>query len=62
MVQMTLQDGNDSGRWRNHRLKELCRLRELVCDELINEVREYPDPRDFKNYFYFYAYTARKNR
>jgi len=49
-------------RWRNHRLKELCRLRELVCDELVNDVREYPDPRDFKNYFYFFAYTARKDR
>ena len=49
-------------RWQNHRLKELCRLRELICDELMNEVRKYPDPRDFKNYFYFYAYTARKDR
>src|SRR5438067_10714714 len=49
-------------RWRNHRLKELCRLRELTCDELISEVREYPDPRDFKDYFYFFAYTARKDR
>ena len=49
-------------RWRNHRLKELCRLRELVVDELINEVREYPDDRDFKDYFYFYAYTSRKDR
>ena len=49
-------------RWQNHRLKELCRLRELICDELMNEVREYPDQRDFKNYFYFFAYTARKNR
>ena len=49
-------------RWQNHRLKELCRLRELICDELMNEVREYPDPRDFKNYFYFFAYTARKGR
>ena len=49
-------------RWRNHRLKELCRLRELICDELMNEIREYPDLRDFKNYFYFFAYTARKDR
>ena len=49
-------------RWRNHRLKELCRLRELICDELINEVREYPDARDFKNYFYFFAFTSRKDR
>src|SRR5262245_18817852 len=42
----------DDPRWRNHRLKELCRLRELLCDELFNEVREYPDKRDLKNYFY----------
>jgi len=49
-------------RWRNHRLKELCRLREFICDELCNEVREYPDPRDLRNYFYFFAYTARKDK
>jgi hypothetical protein len=49
-------------RWRNHRLKELCRLREAVCDELVNDKREYPDQRDFKNYFYFFAYTARRGR
>ncbi|HXI24799.1 MAG TPA: hypothetical protein VNG71_13130 [Pyrinomonadaceae bacterium] len=58
LLDLTISDP----RWRNHRLKELCRLREVVCDELLNEVREYPDPRDFKNYFYFFAYTARKNR
>jgi hypothetical protein len=49
-------------RWRNHRLRELCQLRELICDELSNDVREYPDSRDFKDYFYFFAYTARKDR
>ena len=49
-------------RWRNHRLKELCRLREFICDELCSEVREYPDQRDLRNYFYFFAYTARKDR
>src|SRR3989442_12055780 len=48
--------------WKNHRLKELCRLREFICDELCNEVREYPDPRDLRNYFYFFAYTARKDK
>jgi hypothetical protein len=58
LLDLTISDP----RWRNHRLKELCRLREVVCDELINEVREYPDDRDFKNYFYFFAYTSRKNR
>lgn len=49
-------------RWRNHRLKELCRLREVICDELYNEVREYPDSRDLRKYFYFFAYTARKDK
>jgi len=35
-------------RWRNHRLKELCRLREFICDELGNDVREFADPRDLR--------------
>jgi hypothetical protein len=58
LLDLTISDP----RWRNHRLKELCRLREAVCDELVNDKREYPDSRDFKNYFYFFAYTARKDR
>lgn len=49
-------------RWRNHRLKELCRLREFICDELLNEVREFPDPRDLRQYFLSFAFAARAGR
>src|ERR1700704_5256747 len=49
-------------RWKNHRLKELCRLRELICDELCNEVREYPDPRDLRQYFLWFGFLANKQR
>jgi hypothetical protein len=49
-------------RWRNHRLKELCRLREFICDELLNEVREFPDPRDLRQYFLAFAFAARAGR
>jgi hypothetical protein len=49
-------------RWRNHRLKELCRLREFICDELCNDVREFPDPRDLRKYFFLFALAARAGR
>ena len=49
-------------RWKNHRLKELCRLREVVYDELCNEVREYADSRNLRKYFMQFALIARKDR
>lgn len=49
-------------RWRNHRLKELVRLREFICDELCNEVREFPDSRDLRGYFFSFALAARAGR
>ena len=49
-------------RWRNHRLKELCRVREFICDEMLNEVREFPDPRDLRKYFLAFAFAARAGR
>jgi len=49
-------------RWQNHRLKELTLLKEFIHDELCNEVREYPDPRDLREYFLFFGLLANKER
>jgi hypothetical protein len=48
-------------RWRNHRLKELVRLREVVCEELLleNEQRSQPD---LRSYFLYFGILARKDR
>lgn len=49
-------------RWRNHRLKELCRVREIVRDQLCSEHPEpwsYPDLRD---YFLSFGILARNER
>ena len=49
-------------RWRNHRLKELCRVREIVRDQLCSEQPEpwsYPDLRD---YFLAFGLLARNER
>lgn len=58
LLDLTIADS----RWRNHRLKELTRAREAICDELYNEVREYPDPRDLRKYFFSFALLARRDR
>ncbi|MBU0647739.1 hypothetical protein KJ855_01010 [Patescibacteria group bacterium] len=44
-------------RWRGCRLKELVRLRELVCDELLDESSAMTD---FSDYFMRYNLLARK--
>ncbi|HBB88779.1 MAG TPA: hypothetical protein DC047_14300 [Blastocatellia bacterium] len=49
-------------RWKNHRLKELTRLREVICDELSNEVREFNDRNDLRNYFLYFGILARSER
>ena len=33
-------------RWKNHRLKELTRLREVLCDELDSDIPEFIHPSD----------------
>lgn len=48
-------------RWRNHRLKELTRLREVICEEMLSENREPPMP-DLRNYFLYFGILARKDR
>jgi hypothetical protein len=49
-------------RWKNHRLKELTRLREVICDELSNEAREFNDRNDLRNYFLYFGILARSER
>jgi hypothetical protein len=49
-------------RWKNHRLKELTRLREVICDELYNEVPEFIHPSDLRAYFLYFGILARSER
>ncbi len=49
-------------RWRNHRLKELCRVREIVRDQLCSE---HPQPwsiPDLRDYFLSFGLLARNER
>ncbi|MGH9428626.1 MAG: hypothetical protein ACRD2L_20240 [Terriglobia bacterium] len=48
-------------RWRNHRLKELTRLRTAICEEFYGESTESTD-RDLRNYFLSFGLLARKDR
>jgi hypothetical protein len=49
-------------RWKNHRLKELTRLREVVCDELFSETPEFIHPRDLREYFLYFGILARSEQ
>ena len=49
-------------RWKNHRLKELTRLREVICDELFNDVQEFVHPSDLRQYFLYFGILARNER
>jgi hypothetical protein len=49
-------------RWKNHRLKELTRLREVICDELFNETPEFNHPTDLREYFLYFGILARNER
>jgi hypothetical protein len=49
-------------RWKNHRLKELTRLREVICDELVSEIPEFSHPNDLRNYFLYFGILARNER
>jgi hypothetical protein len=48
-------------RWRNHRLKELVRLREVVCEELYAG-NDDPTGTDLRKYFLYFGLLARKDR
>jgi hypothetical protein len=58
LVDLTIADP----RWKNHRLKELTRLREVICDELCNETREFNSPSDLREYFLYFGILARSER
>jgi hypothetical protein len=58
LLDLTISDS----RWKNHRLKELCRLREFICDELCNDERQFLEPRDLRRYFFMFALVARAGR
>lgn len=47
-------------RWRNHRLKELVRVREVVCEELLAG-KGAPSDSDLRNYFLYFGLLARRN-
>ena len=52
----------DDPRWRNHRLRELCRVREIVRDQLCSENPEPWSRADFKGYFLAFGILARNER
>ena len=58
LLDLTISDP----RWKNHRLKELTRLREVICDELYNEVSEFIHPSDLRQYFLCFGILARSER
>lgn len=58
LLDLTIKDP----RWKNHRLKELTRLREVICDELYNEVPEFIHPSDLRQYFLYFGILARSER
>ncbi|MFN2510276.1 MAG: hypothetical protein ABR568_02390 [Pyrinomonadaceae bacterium] len=58
LVDLTIADP----RWKNHRLKELTRLREVICDELCSENREIDSPSDLREYFLYFGILARSER
>jgi hypothetical protein len=49
-------------RWKNHRLKELTRLREVICDQLCNDIQEFRHPSDLRGYFLYFGILARNQR
>ena len=49
-------------RWKNHRLKELTRLREVICDELYSDAPEFVHPSDLRQYFLYFGILARSER
>ena len=55
LLDLTIGDA----RWKNHRLKELTRLREMLCDELFNEKQEYFQATDLREYFLCFGILAR---
>ena len=49
-------------RWRNHRLRELCRVREIVRDQLCSEKPEPWSLPDLREYFLAFGLLANRQR
>jgi|ERR1051325_127690 hypothetical protein len=56
LLDLTISDA----RWRNHRLKELVRLREVICEELCGD-KSWGDA-DLRNYFLYFGILARSDK
>src|SRR6266853_3300148 len=41
-------------RWKNHRLKELVRLREVICEEMCDENTKAANSHDLREYFLYF--------
>jgi hypothetical protein len=46
-------------RWKNHRLKELVRLREVLCEELVGDHEQPQNSSNLQNYFLYFGILAR---
>ena len=49
-------------RWRNHRLKELTRAREVICEEFCGDPQAVQGSPDLRNYFLYFGILARSQR
>jgi hypothetical protein len=58
LMDLTIADS----RWRNHRLKELCRVRGIACEQLCSETPEPWARQDLKGYFLQFGILARNER
>ena len=46
----------------HHRLKEICRLKEILIDYFLGDNIYHSDEKFFQKYFLFYNFTANQNR
>jgi len=58
LLDMTISDP----RWRNHRLKELARLREVICGEFYGDQTASTQSSDLRKYFLSFGILARKDK
>jgi hypothetical protein len=49
-------------RWRNHRLKELTRAREVICEEFYGNAQALKQSPNLRNYFLYFGILARSER
>lgn len=58
LLDLTISDS----RWKDHRLRELTRLREVICDELWNDTQEIGHSTNLSEYFLYLGILARQQR